>query len=270
MMLTRELLALLGPLFLTGCLLSPGKFTSELDLRSNGDFTFSYEGEIHFLALSEIAKGAEEAAGFESYCFDDDTGESRECTADELAQQKAEWEASEAEKAQYMQALLGGVDLTDPEAAKELTEMLERQSGWNSVEHRGDGVFDVDYAISGTLSHGFSFPQIENMPSAGPFVSIFPRKNNMIRIDATGFALKAMSDPVALAMLAPPGGMPGESGQGTIAFDKMEGVFTIRTDGRIMANNTDEGPMDVGGMQVLSWQVNGRTETAPTALIAID
>ena len=36
-------------LLLTGCLLSPGKFTSTLDVRKNRRFAFAYTGEIHML-----------------------------------------------------------------------------------------------------------------------------------------------------------------------------------------------------------------------------
>ena len=49
----------------------------------------------------------------------------------------------------------------------------------------------------------------------------------------------------------------------------MEGTFRIVTDGRILANNTDEGPSEGAGGQVLEWKVNKRTQSAPMALIQL-
>ena len=50
---------------------------------------------------------------------------------------------------------------------------------------------------------------------------------------------------------------------------EMDGTFRIVTDGRILANNTDEGPVEGAGGQVLEWQVNRRTQSAPMALIQL-
>ena len=43
-------------LALTGCFVSPGKFTSELVLEEGGAFSFTYDGEIFFLGLSDLAQ----------------------------------------------------------------------------------------------------------------------------------------------------------------------------------------------------------------------
>ena len=43
-------------LALSACLLTPGRFTSALDLRKDGRFTFTYTGEIHEHALSKLAQ----------------------------------------------------------------------------------------------------------------------------------------------------------------------------------------------------------------------
>ncbi|MEM6584789.1 MAG: hypothetical protein AAF692_03455, partial [Pseudomonadota bacterium] len=52
-------------LLLTGCFITPGKFTSSLDLGENEAFTFTYEGEIFFLGLSQLAEAGESAKEFE-------------------------------------------------------------------------------------------------------------------------------------------------------------------------------------------------------------
>ena len=47
-------------------------------------------------------------------------------------------------------------------------------------------------------------------------------------------------------------------------------AFTIVTDGRILANNTDEGPVAHSRGEALVWEISPRTEQAPTALITFD
>jgi len=46
MSLARLALALAAPFLLASCLLSPGKFTSTLDIRKDRSFTFTYVGEV--------------------------------------------------------------------------------------------------------------------------------------------------------------------------------------------------------------------------------
>lgn len=81
-------------LILTGCFITPGKFSSELVLSSDESFSFTYEGEIFFLGLSSLAQMGAAAEEFEpDECYDDETYETRECTEAELARQRADWDA---------------------------------------------------------------------------------------------------------------------------------------------------------------------------------
>ena len=48
-----------------------------------------------------------------------------------------------------------------------------------------------------------------------------------------------------------------------------DGTFTIRTDGEILANNTDDGPVEDSGMKVLVWTVDPSSKTTPMALIGL-
>ena len=268
-------------LTLSGCLLSPGQFTSELHLLKDGSFTYTYDGEIQMLALSKLAAmdgDAEEE--FFAYCTDEETYEERECTAEEVTAQKAEWDAAAAsreedrqQEIEEMKALFGGIDPTDPEAAQELASKLERQRGWEKVEYRGDGLFDVDFRVSGALSHDFAFPMIEKVPMTNVFVAVYLRDQGQIRVDAPGFATSSGGMP----MLGMVGGFSGlarmeevkKSGESSQLVSP-NGTFTIVTDGRILANNTDEGPTTNGGKQALTWAVTPRTQEAPSALIAFD
>ena len=77
----RMAVAILGAvtLVLAGCMLMPGKFTSALDIRKDGRFTYTYAGEIHLLALSKLAEmgnAAEANAPFKAEpCHDDNYNE---------------------------------------------------------------------------------------------------------------------------------------------------------------------------------------------------
>lgn len=282
-------------LALTGCFITPGKFTSELAITGPDSFTFSYDGEIFFLGLSKLAQiGAGLDDTFTpSECFDEETFETRDCTEEELGGQRAEWEAGAAERieakkkeAAQMAAIMGGIDPSDPKAADELVKLLQRQKGWERVVHKGDGVFDVSYRAAGTLGHDFLFPTIEGFPATNPFVQMIQRKGGQVRINAPGFAaqngdagsmggLGSMMGMGSLAGLAAMGAAsetndngPGEATLPGVPM--IDGTFTVRAAPgmRILANNTDEGPQAGTAGEVLVWQITPRTSQAPTALIA--
>lgn len=271
-------------LALSGCFMSPGKFTSELALTGPDTFTFSYEGEIFFLTLSKLAMmgATTEEAFTPSECYDEETYEARECTAEELDAQRADWEAGAEERAakakkdaEMMKAVMGGIDPTDPKATEEMVRLLERQKGWNRVVHKGDGLFEVSYSVSGTLGHDFMFPTIEGFPATNPFVQMILRDGGQARVNAPAFVFQNGDNPMgammggmgSLAGLAAMGAAPAEAIPGVPVLD---GTFTIRTAPgmRILANNTDEGPEAApGGGELLRWTISPRTTQAPTALI---
>jgi len=266
-------------LVLTGCLLMPGKFASTLDLRKGGAFTYTYEGEIHLLALSKLAQmDAKTDEGFTpESCYDDDFND-RECTEEELADQRKTWEDGAAERkakkeqdAEAARAMLGGIDPYDPAAADELAARLRRQAGWKRVDSKGDGLFDVSFALTGKIDHDFHFPTMEGFPVSNFFVAITRRADGTVRVNAPGFAPQGSGNPFQ-GMMGAMGGvpMPGENGEpGGPALPKIDGTFTITTDGEILANNTDEGPATVANGKSLGWTINVRTKAAPTALIRV-
>lgn len=281
-------------LTLSGCFITPGKFTSELALTGPDSFTFSYEGEVFFLGLSKLAQmGASMDDTFTAECFDE-FFETRECRPEEDAEQRATWDEGAAERieakkkeAKQMAALMGGIDPSDPKAADELVTLLQRQKGWDRVVHKGDGVFDVSYRVSGTLGHDFLFPMIEGFPATNPFVQMIQRKGGQVRINAPGFAaqggdaggmggLGSMMGMGSLAGMAALGA--GEQAEGSEegsaplpGVPMIDGTFTVRAAPgmRILANNTDEGQSaGTAGGEVLTWRITPRVAQAPTALIA--
>ncbi|MBD2842199.1 hypothetical protein [Erythrobacter rubeus] len=276
-------------LLLTGCFITPGKFTSELAISEDESFSFTYEGEIFFLGLSSLAQMGAASDEFEpSDCYDDDTFETRECTEAELAEQRAEWDAgAEAretkakEQAAQMAAVTGGIDPTDPEATAELAQLLLRHEGWDRVEDKGNGVFDVSYRVSGKLTHDFLFPVIEDVPTTNPFVQMIIRDDRIVRINAPGFAAQNGDNPMS-AMMGGMGGLASLAGMAALGEGKdsdkaladipeLEGTFTILTQGdmEIRANNTDEGASETATGKMLSWEVSQRSTDVPTALIAV-
>ncbi len=270
-------------LLLTGCLLAPGTFTSQLELRKGGTFSYSYDGEIYLLALSKLAdlgNAAEDAADefVEQACYDDDTFEERACAEDELAEQKSNWEQRAEERkrerereAEMTRAMLGGIDPADPEAAQEFAERLQRQAGWESVEYKGDGLFQVSFRIAGNLGHDFVFPTIERLPTFNFFVLAAKRDNGTVRIDAPGFAPQSSGSPFREMMAGMAGAVAsdGSAEEDTLPAPELNGTFRVVTDGEILANNTDEGPSETPAGSVLEWKVTERTQVAPTALIKL-
>lgn len=266
--------ALASALLLSGCLFTPGKFTSELVLRKGGQFSYFYDGEISMAGLNQLANmgGNQE---FTPSCMDDETFEERDCTRAEVAEQRAEWDRKqeqEAREKEQFAKMFGGIDMSDPKSADALAAVLRKQAGWNSVDYQGDGLFVVSFALNGQLSHSFEFPKVEQMPMLTPFISVYPRNDGNVRIDAPGFGGGQNSPAMGpgMGMLAAMGAAssPGESGELPAAAVLPDGVFVIVTDGNIRANNTNEGAVEhAGGMQRLEWKVDVRSQLAPMALI---
>ena len=270
--------ALMAPLLLAGCLLTPGKFTSGLDIDADGSFTFTYEGEVFMLGMSglmNMAAATDEEFAAED-CFDD-SYEVRECTAEEIQEQKDQWEADaerraqdKAGEAEMMKAMLGGLDPTDPEAVDEFVARLAKQKGWKSVVHRGDGVFDVAYEISGKMDRNFQFPVLERTQGLQPFVVVVVRNDNTVRVDAPGFASQEQSGMTGLMGMAAMGEAPKPDAANMPNVPMPDGVFTVTTDAEILTNNTEEGPTMSGGKRVLSWKITPRTDKAPETLLQLD
>jgi hypothetical protein len=367
-------LAVVAPMSLSGCLLLPGEFTSDMTILKNGEFSFSYKGEIQLVGLANLLnnelegeaitaefqascygeapeenskseeakekkkekakekakadKAATEAAlatitgaqggtaasrtAQEDYTLAQDSGEEtatadeeastedaaaaaveaaaaaveemededfeeRDCTETEVAEQKKEWDEQqerkkkEKEQSKKMFAmLLGGVDPEDPKTIERFTKEVERLAAWNKVEHIGNGVFKIDYSTKGQLADDFAFPVIPRYALGNPMIHISRWDNGRVRIEAPTFH----NDPdmSMLALMGAGGMMPG-MGMGGKAKNveplAVKGIFTIRTDASIMANNTEEGAAEVGGLQVLSWEIGPRTFGPPMALLKL-
>ncbi|MDA7787827.1 hypothetical protein N8940_01165 [Sphingomonadaceae bacterium] len=266
-------------LLLSGCFLSPGKFDAQLEIREDRSFTYSYVGEIHLLPLG---KAADDDAFTAEDCYDDDY-QDRPCTAAELAEQKADWDAGAEERLEMKKqqatmaaTMLGGIDPSDPESGEKFAASLRRQKGWDRVEYAGDGLFNVSFSISGSLETDFVHPTIEGFPMANFFVLVANRKDGRVRIEAPGFAPSGGNSPMG-AMMGSMTGMAGMAATGgnagasdnSPAPPEINGTFRIITDAPILANNTDEGPSGTAEGNLLLWNVDATTTSAPTALLQL-
>lgn len=147
---------LAASLLLASCLLTPGKFTSTLDVKRDRSFTFTYVGE---------AIVAEEQGGLQpAECAEDD----EDCTPPTAA--------DKAEKAAAQETKL-----------KEIGEALSKEAGYRSVEYLGNRKFRVDYAVSGTLDRAFIYPFNSDAAAIIPWIAIELRKDGTARIKAPGF-----------------------------------------------------------------------------------
>lgn len=261
MKMMRLIAALAIPLLLTGCLLSPGKFASTLDLQRDGTFTFTYVGEI---VVTDTSSGPAEFSA--SPCYDETTNDERECTATELEQQRKDFDAAQAANTEDGGMVAKGMgDFGSEDSITELVDQLRKQDGWKSVSYRGNRIIDVEYSLTGKMTHGFAFPLMEGGGAVMPFITLTRRKDGNIKVAAPAF-----SGGGAGGEFASMGAMAGAaSNPGKPAQPKPEGTFTITTDGRILTNNTDEGPTASDGRSVLTWLVNSRLDKGPEALIGL-
>lgn len=274
-------------LLLAACFVTPGKFDAALDLRKDGRFSYSYKGEIFVLGLSDLARmadGADDAnAKFAPIpCFEIDQPEQeRPCTSDELDRQKADWETERQEAAarrkresEQLRTMLGGLDPTDPKAAEELASRLRRQHGFTSVTYKGNGLYFVDFRVTGTLSHDFVFPTMEKMPNVVPFFVLNRRNDGSVRLDSPAFASTdgGMGLPFGnfaqMAAAEKAKASPEEAAR-IPDFPQIDGRFVLTTDGEILANNTDEGPKADPAGKRLEWTITPRDKVGPMALIGL-
>ena len=271
-------------LLLSACLISPGKFTSTIDLRKDGTFAYGYQGEIYMLGLSKLAEMGSKAKANEEFtatpCYKDDGDfEERKCSKEEVAQQKTDWEAErqgaaerDKKNAEMMRAMLGGIDPTNPQAAEELADRLRRQAGWKTVTYKGNGLFVVDFQLAGRIDHDFIFPTIERFPAANAFVILNRRADGAVRVEAPAFGASANGGGMnSFAQLMAMGAALDEKKDagGAEAVPQLEGTLTLTTDGAILANNTDNGPVATTTGQTLEWKITARTTATPTALVKL-
>jgi ribosomal protein L14E/L6E/L27E len=352
---TKAALASAAFFSLSGCLILPGEFNSAMTVRQNGDFSFTYKGQIQLVGLANLLNsdflGEGGDAEFKAVCWNDSIepaaenndlkveverddvassangafsvvptrawriyslsvqddqsavddaakaaeeaaqaaadaaaavetwdSEQRECTPAEVEQQKADWDRQQAEKKKrdeqgkkMAEMMLGGIDPENPETIKRFTREVERLAAWHKVEHLGNGVFMVDYSTSGRLADDYAFPVIPRYALGEPMMHVTRWDNGRLRVEAPAFRSDPeMSFGALMGMGSMASGMLGKSSDKMPAEPiAIKGSFTLTTDARILANNSEEGPEESSGMQVLRWDIGPAAYGAPMALLKL-
>jgi hypothetical protein len=185
------------------------------------------------------------------------------------------YESQEAQKKTQEEAkklfsmLLGGIDPKDPKTIDRFAKEVERLAAWNKVEHLGDGLFMIDYSSKGQLADDFAFPVIPRFALGQPMVHITRWDNGRVRIEAPSY--HSNPDFSLMAMLGGSAAAGFANGKGPkIKPAEVKGTFTLTTDARILANNTEEGPSETGKMSKLTWDIGPDTFGPPMALLKLN
>lgn len=231
--LTRRLatiaLTIAAPLALAGCLLTPGKFNSDLTINADRTFAFSYVGEVIAVDPSSGSASPTEPAA-------DASDEEK----NEAAGKKAEAAKASAELETKRRAI---------------AEALAKEAGYRSVRYVGGGKYLIDYAITGRLDHGFLFPFNSDAEVAIPFIALELRKDGAVRVKAPAFG---KSDK--------PAGLDMPMGD---SISQAEGVFTVTTDAEIVMHNNEDGAKPAGAKKALVWRVTPLSKDAPVAVLRL-
>lgn len=228
MLLARLAALMLLPLALASCVLAPGKFTSTLTVNADRSFAFSYIGEV-------INADSDGAAMGDQSSSDDNPAE----TAKNKAKKKAEADAKN----------------------RAIAAKLSKEAGYRKVAYLGDGVFMIDYAVTGRLDHALVWPFNIDAEVILPFIAIELRQDGVVRVKAPAFANEGKSGSPAVS------GMPGaESLQG---LSRLDGVFTLDTDAEIISQSSEDGVKLAGGRKIMVWQATPTLKSAPTAVLRL-
>ena len=288
----KMLAVAVAPLMLSGCLWGPGKFTSELALRKNGSFVLDYRGEVVLQMPDEKGPPAGPWKADMARCYADgrsevvsdtipitlepddgtdseESDEVRNCTADDVARLKAEYDKKAAEKnAERLKesdnmAKLFGLPGADDASNRRFAENLMKYKGWRSVAYKGKGVFDVDYHVEGRIGQDYAFPIMPNSDLIIPFITIRQRNDGSVMVTAP--ALTGGSGPFsARAKML---NLPDKGNDGPVS--RAEGRFTIVTDGEILTNNSEDGPVAHPAGRQVHWDVGPGSDKIPEMLVRL-
>ena len=283
--------AAVAPLMLGGCLWGPGKFTSNLALNRAGTFVLDYRGEI-MLQIPDDKRPPEPWSNDMATCYADGSSkagggvvsvtlgppetvagdaeeEERPCTPAEVAKLKAEYEKKAAEKREDQRqesdnvAKMFGLPGTDDESNRRFAASVTKYAGWRSATYKGKGVFDVDYHFEGKLTQDYAFPMMPNSDLLIPFIMLRRRADGAVMVTAP--ALTGGKGPFsARAKML---GLPDKSDDGPAS--RADGRFTVTTDGEILTNNSEDGPVAAQGRRQVHWDVGPGSDKVPEMLVRL-
>lgn len=224
-------LAVVAPFILVGCVLVPGKFVSTLHIAADRSFAFTYQGEVIAIDLAgEMAKigasMAEDADADTNGISLDDIAFQESDSADEKAKADAKFRA--------------------------VADALRKEPGYRSVEYRGDGLFAIDYATRGSLTHGFVYPYNIDAEVIFPFVVIELRGRDQLRFKAPAF-----------------GETDTPGGGSEMANDRLDGSFMLTTDAEVVSQNSEDGVTRDAATSRIVWKATPLSQDAPMAVLRV-
>ena len=285
----KWIVAAAAPLLLTGCLWGPGKFNSILALNKNGTFVLDYKGEIMMQLPEDKGVTTELWSDKMARCYQDGRAElipytmeiggkatdggddtnTRQCTSTEIATLRRDYEKQAADRAEAKRTeneqmgKLFGLPGSDDESNRAFAAKLMKYQGWRSVAYKGKGVFDVDYHFEGRTSQDFVFPLMPDSDMVIPFVAIRRRTDGTMLVTAPAFTGGSGPFSARAQMM----GLPDKSGDGPRS--RAEGRFTIVTDGEILTNNSEDGPVAHPSGRQVHWDVGPASAKVPEMLVRL-
>ena len=252
----RAMGALSFMLLLPGCLVTPGKFESSLDIRADRSFTFAYKGEI---IASDMGKGLggleNDETGAEPLGDAVPEGKPSTLTPTLLWQEKSAATPPGKKEERFDAKSTKAVDPDEDARLNAIAAALLKEKGFRAARYMGNRIFEIDYAIDGTLTHAFLFPFNIDAQIVLPFVAVELRGSDRVRVTAPGFANESDKSQ----------GMIG--GSGDEAAKALNGTFTLTTDAEIVSQNQEEGPTDNPRGKQLRWVISPLTREAPMAVL---
>jgi hypothetical protein len=270
----------MAALALSSCIYIPGLFDSSLSVEADGRFKFHYKGQIRFIAAEADLTGrggrSTTWSDIMAYCYDDAGNlkpvndaqgrPDRSCTAEAVAERKAEWEnrriADEEEEKAVIRMI--GFNPFDESENHKIAARLMQHEGWKSVIYRGKGLFDVDYQISGSLDRDFLFPMIPGVQIVYPFLTVRKLVDGQIAVEATGLVRSGLES------FAKEAGI-GSSSEKT-PLDWTSGTFEVRTVNHSLVGNgraipTVPAPAGEPQLRIMQWSIAPESDQIPLAHI---
>lgn len=226
---------------LGACLVTPGKFESTLDIRADRQFSFTYKGEIISSDMKGLGSSGEDLIG-------DDAPEKKDSALHKTAMQTGSSGSFDNRSAAGDEAQMQAI-----------AAALSKEKGFRSARYMGNHRFEIDYAISGRLTHNFLFPFNSDAEIVLPFVAVELRGDDRVRVKAPGYSngFDKSREPM------------GQSGPGEDASKALDGHFTLTTDAEIVSQNQEEGAQSVAGGKRIVWRITPLTSEAPMATLRV-
>lgn len=244
----RVAFALAASLLLSACLVTPGKFESTLDVRADRSFTFTYKGEI--LASDMKGMGATPPAS---------TGDPAGDAPAKPRDGRLQTALSQTESAPAEERFDTKDEKSDETQMQGIATALTKEKGFRAARYMGNHRFEIDYAISGRLTHAFLFPFNSDAQIVLPFVAVELRGDDRVRVKAPGYSngFDKSQNPM------------GGSSAGDDAAKALDGVFTLTTNAEIVSQNQEEGAQNTPQGKRIMWKVTPLTNEAPTATLRL-